>query len=373
MASITKIYQVIPEEGFQALVSCGGLSPQEEKVAYAPSHQVSLKEDWVRLRYAWHKTKKNLHLPGCALVGSKFLIARDSADRLWAYDPPGIELLPALVGTYDWVVVSTLRRSRDFDAESSTGVSTIDLGGEPPARIFSRCDWVNIVDHDAHALEVFTMEGWIGGFGPFFTEPFVERFRSLNLRGVFFEPIGQIVSDARDAALPPPRESSPPPAAPAAPPRKPNSTLAPWEVDRVEPWQAEVRDLLETLDLDEDSGADEVLQALSTEWVEPAQQQLEAGHTRGVKGRVDEASRVYGALFVQHLGWRLADLKVRGRVKTWVVQSPDGRFALSPESLVSLAVEQPDTSSLALTFNLVQKGSLPPAGAGVTWLGRSPL
>jgi hypothetical protein len=290
---------------------------------------------------------------------------------LFGDQPVDIELLPTVVDGEPWALVNTLRRSKDFDIDLSVGVRTHLGAWEPPTRYFDWCDWLTIVDPQAHALEVFTISDWIGG--PFFTESFVERFRALKLEGLDFKLVGQIVSDARDAAPPPPRESSPPPAAPAAPPRKPNSTLAPWAVDRVEPWRAEVRDLLETLDLDEDSDADEVLQALWTEWVEPAQQQLEAGHTRGVKGRVEEASRVYGALFVHHLGWQLADLKVRGRVKTWVVQSPDGKFALSPESLVSLVVEQPDTSSLALTFNLVQKGSLPPAGAGVTWLGRSPL
>ena len=345
--------------------------PWEAKLGTTPCNQQSLQSSWRELRFFWGALNKKDRPSTASLTNCTLHLPRSAAQVLFGDQPADIELLPTVVDGEPWALVNTLRRSKDFDIDLSVGVRTHLGAWEPPPRYFDGCDWLTIVDPQAHALDVFTISDWIGG--PFFTESFVERFRALKLEGLDFKLVGQIVSDARDAAPPPPRESSPPPAAPTAAPRKPTSTLAPWEVDRVEPWQAEVRDLLETLDLDEDSGADEVLEALSTEWVEPAQQQLEAGHTRGVKGRVDKASRTYGALFVQHLGWRLADLKVRGRVKTWVVQSPDGKFALSPESLVSLAVEEPDASSLALTLNLVREGSLPPAGAGVTWLGRSPL
>ncbi|MFO1330278.1 MAG: hypothetical protein U1F56_23245 [Rubrivivax sp.] len=286
-------------------------------------------------------------------ITSDIYLPMHHAAALFPASSSAVELLEFDVDGVPWCFVNPCRQAAGWSAATSD-VELLPVAsedGEQKLSVTSR--WITVVDPRPTELDVFYVKGLQRG-SPFLSERLVDRIKALELRGLEFTAVGQVVSDA---ALATPAPPPPPP-----PPRR-DTPSAKGPKFHLEPLLPPEATLL-----------DSEREAVSGQPADPASIEAEIATLKPLFASPDPADsdrfsaafqRLHvriGELVRQRFGWSWQAV-VRGRSQRFVaVASPDGAFALSGGAVVMRQL-QTGEPSLQLLLNLVEAGQLPPAQA----------
>lgn len=331
------------------------------KVPEWPSalHKRSMASDWAPVSAIWHPSAKG-DTPEISLLALNEICMTDrTAKLLFESDFHQLEWLDVNVGGEVWQLLNCLRRSCQFDPQTSV-FDWFDFIPLLPA--LARIRWINITDPRVAEMGVFAFSYHASTLPHLYhllwADALVKRIKNLGLRGVEFEQVGYIVSDASEAIPMPP-----PPPPPQARKRKGHqlSTQPLHKEDMAELAQAGTS-LRATLQITAHTDAPAVLDAL-TERVTRLRYGWPHADARTRTQTLLGLSAIYGDLLCAAQGWTWIELR-QGRKQSWpAVASADGQYALALMPFMDMQVMS-EAPTLTLLFNMIAAGHLPPAEPG---------
>jgi hypothetical protein len=351
-----RIWVTQHEKGYVAAVA----TESSDGTAAGPVNRDTrlLLDGWNSARLEWHRSGSKDTAPDITIpFGYASVCFRQSmAQALFPTSTAGLEFLPATLAGEDWLILHCLRSIDSIDVASSD-LWTLDL---PTGRTqILNVRWINVVDPAAYELEIFCLRSE-PQLPLLCTDVFVDRVRSLGLRGLDFKHVGYIVADASQAVPKPP--------APPAPPLKPSKRKPPKLTAGPLPAaeQIEIAEAGATwrkrLRLAADAGAEAILQRLTEEMqtLRPAFQSMSA------EERIEASlglSAILGELLRTACGWSWAELR-QGRSNRWIAMlAPSGRHVLPLLPYVQQQM-QAEAPTVKLLFNIIVAGNLPAGEPG---------
>jgi hypothetical protein len=360
MANVQRLWTIEPASGYTMPVALD--FDHYKELDYQSLNKKALASNWKTLALTWSSIKKKDKKPDIATlyVLSELCFRKLVMTGLFPKSTSELEFLPARLYDEDWVLLNCLRVTRAIDVASSDLQWVKDP--DSPPRIW-RMHWINVVDQRAHEKDVFCIP--VSSDPSSFrnllvTDLFVDRVHTLGLHGLEFKHIGYIVPDSSQAV---PKPLSPPTPPPKPSKRKPPKlTSSPLPADeRIE--IAEVgAQWWQRLQLPSHVSPQSVLQRVTEEM----QRLRPVFWTISADERIDASlglSAIYGDLLCSACGWSWAELR-ESRNKRWVaVLAPSGNHALALVPYVQQQI-QSEAPTVALLFNLIVAGDLPPTEPG---------
>jgi hypothetical protein len=368
MSAPLKLWQALSPEGFAALVA--GDFEKFSRGGYEQLRNQSLILDWQPVDIEWCRNRKSDRLGemGTLYTVNDVCFRRSDSQKLFPTLPADVELLPLRLGDEDWVLLNCLRSATAIDRESSDlWITTLpdlpEYKGVQPW--ISEIRWINLVEPWALAerWEVLCVPASTDTMAYrhlVLTDVFVDRVRSLGLRGLDFKHVGYIVADASQAVPKPP--ALPPPASKPSKRKPPNLTSSPLPADEQIEIASVGAEWRQRLQLAADASSQTILQRITEEM----QKLRPAFWTISAEERLDASlglSAIYGELLRSACGWSWAELR-ESRSKRWIAMlAPSGNHALALVPYVQQQI-QSEAPTVALLFNMIAVGDLPAAEPG---------
>lgn len=356
MSAPRRIWAMQLPEGFVAAIA------SDVEAAWAAGF-VNLRRElllssWDTAALEWHRSRKKDAIPDITVptfYGS-VCFRKSVAQVLFPGSQEGLEFLTATLAGEEWVILHCLRSIDSIDAASSD-LWTLEL---PTGRTQTlEVRWINVTDPAAYDLEVFCLRRE-PHLPLLCTDVFIDRVRSLGLRGLEFKHVGYIVADASQAVPKPPAPPAPPPKASKRKP--PTLTSGPLPADE----QVEIAEAgaewRQRLQLSSDASPEAVLQRLTEEMhkLRPVFGTIRA------EERADASlglSAIYGELLRLACGWSWAELR-ESRSKRWIAMlAPSGQHVLPLLPYVQQQM-QSEAPTVTLLFNMIVAANLPPVEPG---------
>lgn len=305
----------------------------------------SLRPSWVVKNFDWIRERKSSRRPDLAVDPLGILyVPVDLAGTIFE-DRRSIELLPILVDDENWLAVHALGTT-----EGTIDARTSEVSGTtvPGQRVYR---WVNLVAPKASIDDFVRLPQSV--YGPLASGRFVDRVNGLGLKGLRFEPVGYVVSDASHAVP----KGSHFEAVEGQEHVSERIITASLDPDELAAFLAEGAATRRALSLSDTASTSRILGVLTT-----ALRQL--GHHRS--DRLDSAaeerllgiSAAYGDLICHTHHWTWVELR-HGDGARWIgVKSPEDThvLALLPYMKKQMRLAAP---SLLLLFNMIGAGNLP--------------
>lgn len=223
-------------------------------------------------------------------------------------------------------------------------------------RWVSEVYWVSVVGMNFAAFDAFKLSispwGWC-----YFTERFINRYRALGLRGLYFEHCGYIVEKPEDSVPPPAR---PVPRIEQAP-RWPQWEEAPEE--EIARFAQAGETFLQTKGLSASSEPSAVLAALAAE-IEAHRHGYGKLKPKVRKELLSGLAGAFGLLLRHQAHWNWVDLPVTSRAWDLGLKSPNGSHALCLNQVMVRQLTSPEPSTIVLLFNMIAAGNLPDGQPG---------
>lgn len=362
MTAIQRVCAAWPAEGFAAAV---GVDIDADTMFWLIKNQnkVPLASGWRLVSLAWHRSRKKDEIPDVTVgfgYGGALLFARSLLPKMFPVPTRELEFLSAQIDGEDGVLLNCLRVTEAIDRVSSD-LQMLEVEGSAPSIFDVR--WINITDRRALQWEVFCIPNSSDPAASrrvFVTDVFIDRYRSLGLRGLEFKHVGYIVQDASQAVPKPP---APPPPAPSTPkykaPKLTAGALSAAERRKLERAGAELQARLQ---LANDAGAELILKRLTEEM----QALRSIWPTLNMERQIQVLlgfSAIYGELLCSACGWSWATLR-QGRDLSWnAVLAPAHTHVLALPPYLREQIEA-EVPTVILMFNMIAKGNLPPAEPG---------
>jgi hypothetical protein len=367
-----QLWQALPANGFAAPLARN--FSEYERNAYSDLHKRSLLSEWKAIDLIWHKQRTRDKLSGIYTLYSLGALCFPTcwSRLLLPASTANVEFLPLRLGDDDWCLLNCLRSAAHLDRASSDLwiQSMSDLVPNDPQYAgmepwIAEIRWANLIEPEALAeqwdvLCVPASSDPMAHRHLLLTDVFVDRVRSLGLRGLDFKHVGYIVPDASQVVAKPP---APPPPPPKSSKRKaPKLTTGPLPADE----QIEISEIhaewRQRLQLPSDANPATVLARLAEEM----QKLRPVFLTISAEERADASlglSAIFGELLCSACGWSWVELR-ESRSKRWIaVLSPTRNHALALVPYVQQQI-QSAAPNVTLLFNMIVAGNLPPAEPG---------
>lgn len=355
MVKRERIFRAWTEEGYCTPVFGRGYGQASLVIADQVVGR-TLSEPWKPEPLTWHCEADSDVRPDLSTFPVSISCSKGAFSRLW---PNGcVEFLPLPIAVEDahWFMLRCMQHVDEIDLETSDiSWSEITEDGAT-TRWVSEVYWVSVIGISAAKLDAFKLSispwGWC-----YFTERFMNRYRALGLRGLYFEHCGYIVDKRADAVPPPAR---PVPRIEQAP-RWPKSEEAPNEEVARFTQAGEV--FLQARGLSASSEPSAVLAALAVE-VEALRPSYGKLKPKVRKELLSGLAGAFGLLLRRQLHWNWLDLQVTSRAWDLGLASPNGSHALCLNQVMVRQLTSPEPSTIVLLFNMIAAGNLPEGQAG---------
>jgi hypothetical protein len=308
---------------------------------------------WTKERLTWYSSAEDVRKPDVTTWASSICLTTEVAANL-LQGGGAFERLPIMIDGEEWLTLNVLEVLDGVD------LATSDFWTLPPESAGVKWfNWTNVVYARSNPPDLFHLRGG-AHTQTFLTQAWVDRYASLRLRGLRFEPIGHLIADASQAISKPQQATTPAPQGKRL--LQPKLTARALARGELEELRASGDAMRRRLQLDTGASAEETLQSLTALLHELRPSWLERSKEEQVDALLG-LSAIYGDAICKTHRWTWAEMR-QGRDRRWLaVLSPAGTHALALVPYFHQQIEARTAPTTALIFNMIGAGHLPSAKA----------